>query len=72
MRQMNNLKTAVAIARAGDVLAEARNCIECICLAAATLMKKRTQSNAAVGWLELTIVVGCLPGRDRERHPARA
>jgi hypothetical protein len=40
MRQMNNLKTAVAIARAGDVLAEARNCIECICLAAATLDEK--------------------------------
>jgi hypothetical protein len=32
--------TAVAIARAEDVLAEARNCVECIRLAAETLDEK--------------------------------
>jgi hypothetical protein len=37
---MINRPTAVAIARAEDVLVEARNCVECIRLAAATLDEK--------------------------------
>jgi hypothetical protein len=38
--EMINHPTAVAIARVQDVLAEARNCIECIRLAAGSLDEK--------------------------------
>jgi hypothetical protein len=38
--EMINHQNAVAIARAEDVLAEARNCIECVRLAAETLDEK--------------------------------
>jgi hypothetical protein len=37
---MTNHPTAVAIARAQDVLVEAQSCVECICLAASTLDEK--------------------------------
>jgi hypothetical protein len=37
---MINHPTAVALARAGDILVEARNCIECLRLAAETLDEK--------------------------------
>jgi hypothetical protein len=67
---MINHPTAVAIARAEDILAEARNCVDCICLAAAGLDEKTATlqyvANIAVDKIDEAIAMlgECRNGKD--------
>jgi hypothetical protein len=59
----------VAIARAEDVLAEARNCIECLRLAAETLDEKRRSMRQSPCWTNTAMATrgGLMTALDRTR-----